>query len=143
MFLRGGLHWQLPITQTRFCEVRKIARKWLRSHHCFTCLIIFFKVCNRLVSLLSGSSSLFNEPNSYFVFMAPLNFLALRADQPSKDTNQRHCTQWINLRRKYLLVKTVHVRQMVLTIYRSPCTRTGRLFFAHRPEKKKKKKVEF
>lgn len=72
-FLSGGFGRRLPIARTRFGD---IIPKSLGSGRgvlsaCPNILIICLKFAIRLVSLLSGQSSLSKEPNLYSVFVAP------------------------------------------------------------------------
>lgn len=67
--------WQPPIAQTRLCEVLKnywkVARELPLLNVLFNISIICLKVALKLV--LSRQNILFNEPNLFFVIMAPSN----------------------------------------------------------------------
>lgn len=73
-FIDVGLDWQPPIAQTKLDDVivkcQKLAESQLLPAF-FNISIISLKFAIKLVSLLSGRSSLFNEEHLHFVVMAP------------------------------------------------------------------------
>lgn len=77
MFLSGGLAQRLSVAQARFCDVVEkspdigwgVATASSAFPHTS---IICYKFAMKMVWLLLGQSCRFNEPNLYYVFVAPL-----------------------------------------------------------------------